>query len=149
MHAASSFRHDAHPDAAGAVLQSGQLITIELPEWLRRWRIWQLAGGLVLVSINKSTAGTTPATANPAVDFCSAGYCAGMAWGLTRFMHIDFMTASSPPVPAGLIPWRSSPQGAMRYGAYYGDANPAPVQYFADGPAIARFISTYAPKRSA
>ena len=34
MHAASSFRHDAHPDAGGRSLQSGQLITIELPEWL-------------------------------------------------------------------------------------------------------------------
>ncbi len=149
MHAASSFRHDAHPMLAGAVLQSGQLITIELPECCWRWRIWQLAGGLVLVSINNLTAGTTPTTANPAVDFCSAAICAGMAWGLTRFMHIDFMMPTSPPVPAGLIPWRSSPQGQCRYGAYYGDANPAPVQYFATGPAIARFISTYAPKRSA
>ena len=34
MHAASSFRHDAPSMLAGAVLQSGQLITIELPEWL-------------------------------------------------------------------------------------------------------------------
>ncbi len=149
MLATSSFRHDAHPDAGGRVLQSGQLITIELPEWLLAMDIWQLAGGLVLVSISKYYCGIAPTATNPAVDFCSAGYLCGMAWGLTRFMHIDFMTAYLATAPAGLIPWRSSPQGAMPIWAHHGDANPAPVQYFADGACHARFISTYAPKRSA
>nr|MCZ5847715.1 AbrB family transcriptional regulator [Escherichia coli] len=82
------------PMLAGAVLQSGQLITIELPEWLLAmaymaigWRIGLGFDKQILLQ------GTTPATANPAVDFCSAGYLCGYGVGLTRFMHIDFMTA--------------------------------------------------------
>ncbi len=149
MLATSSFRHDAHPDAGGRSAQSGQLITIELPEWLLAMAYRQLAGGLVLVSISKSYCGHCPAATNLAVDFCSAGYLCRYGWGLTRFMHIDFMTAYLATSPAGLIPWRSSPQGAMPIWRLYGDANPAPVQYFADGASHCAFISTYAPKRSA
>ncbi len=149
MLATSSFRHDAHPDAGGRSAQSGQLITIELPEWLLAMAYRQLVGGLVLVSINKYYCGHCPAATNPAVDFCSAGYLCGYGWGLTRFMHIDFMTAYLATSPAGLIPWQSSPQGAMPIWRSYGDANPAPVQYFADGTCHCAFISTYAPKRTA
>ncbi len=57
------------PMLAGAVLQSGQLITIELPNGCWRWHIWQLAGGLVLVSISKYYCGHCSTATNPAVDF--------------------------------------------------------------------------------
>lgn len=34
--------------------------------------------------------------------FALLAICAGMAWGLTRFMHIDFMTAYLATSPGGL-----------------------------------------------
>ncbi len=101
------------PMLAGAVLQSGQLITIELRNGCWRWHIWQLAGGLVLVSINKYYCGHCARYRKSCCRFCSAGYLCGYGVGLTRFMHIDFMTAYLATSPGGLIPWRSSPQGAM------------------------------------
>ncbi len=44
--------------------------------------------------------------------FCSAGYLCGYGAGLTRFMHIDFMTAYSATSPGGLGYRVISPQGA-------------------------------------
>ena len=103
------------PMLAGAVLQSGQLITIELPEWLLAmaymaigWRIGLGFDKQILLRALR------PLPQILLSIFALLAICAGMAWGLTRFMHI-----------------RRREQ--CRYGAYYGDANPAPVQYFADG----------------
>lgn len=102
------------PMLAGAVLQSGQLITIELPEWLLAmaymaigWRIGLGFDKQILLRALR------PLPQILLSIFALLAICAGMAWGLTRFMHIDFMTAYLATSPGGLIPWRSSPQGAM------------------------------------
>lgn len=46
-----------------------------------RWRIWQLAGGLVLVSINKSYCGHYARYRKSCCRFCSAGYLCGYGVG--------------------------------------------------------------------
>ncbi|EGE4050109.1 AbrB family transcriptional regulator [Escherichia coli] len=107
------------PMLAGAVLQSGQLITIELPQ--------------ILLSI-----------------FALLAICAGMAWGLTRFMHIDFMTAYLATSPGGLDTVAVIAAGSNADMALIMAMQTLRLfSILLTGPAIARFISTYAPKRSA
>ncbi len=123
------------PMLAGAVLQSGQLITIELPEWLLAmaymaigWRIGLGFDKQILLRALR------PLPQILLSIFALLAICAGMAWGLTRFMHIDFMTAYLATSPGGLDTVAVIAAGEQcRYGAHHGDANPAPVQYFADG----------------
>ena len=124
------------PMLAGAVLQSGQLITIELPEWLLDKQI--LLRALrplpqILLSI-----------------FALLAICAGMAWGLTRFMHIDFMTAYLATSPGGLDTVAVIAAGSNADMALIMAMQTLRLfSILLTGPAIARFISTYAPKRSA
>lgn len=69
------------PMLAGAVLQSGQLITIELPEWLLAMAYMAIGWRIGLGFDKQILIGIAPATANPAVDFCSAGYLCGHGVG--------------------------------------------------------------------
>ena len=123
------------PMLAGAVLQSGQLITIELPEWLLAmaymaigWRIGLGFDKQILLRALR------PLPQILLSIFALLAICAGMAWGLTRFMHIDFMTAYLATSPGGLDTVAVIAAGSNADMAlHHGDANPAPVQYFADG----------------
>ena len=139
---------------AGAVLQSGQLITIELPEWLLAmaymaigWRIGLGFDKQILLRALR------PLPQILLSIFALLAICAGMAWGLTRFMHIDFMTA--------YLATRSDRTPAIYTVAVIAAGSNADMalimamqtlrlfSILLTGPAIARFISTYAPKRSA
>ncbi|BBU85570.1 AbrB family transcriptional regulator [Escherichia coli] len=144
------------PMLAGAVLQSGQLITIELPEWLLAMAYmaigWRIGLGFdkqillralrplpqILLSIFALLVGRV------------APICAGMAWGLTRFMHIDFMTAYLATSPGGLDTVAVIAAGSNADMALIIAMQTLRLfSILLTGPAIARFISTYAPKRSA
>ncbi|MCO1612975.1 AbrB family transcriptional regulator, partial [Escherichia coli] len=80
-----------------------QLITIELPEWLLAmaymaigWRIGLGFDKQILLRALR------PLPQILLSIFALLAICAGMAWGLTRFMHIDFMTAYLATSPGGL-----------------------------------------------
>ena len=140
------------PMLAGAVLQSGQLITIELPEWLLAMA-YMAIGWRIGLGFDKQifTASIAPTATNLAVDFCSAGYlCRYGVGGLTRFMHIDFMTAYLATSPGGLDTVAVIAAGSNADMALIMAMQTLRLfSILLTGPAIARFISTYAPKRSA
>ncbi|CAM4225916.1 AbrB family transcriptional regulator [Shigella sp. FC3196] len=139
------------PMLAGAVLQSGQLITIELPEWLLAmaymaigWRIGLGFGKQILLRALR------PLPQILLSIFALLAICAGMAWGLTRFMHIDFMTAYLATSPDGLDTVAVIAAGSNADMALIMAMQTLRLfSILLTGPAIARFISTYAPKRSA
>lgn len=82
--------------------------------------------------------------------FALLAICAGMAWGLTRFMHIDFMTAYLATSPGGLDTVAVIAAGSNADMALIIAMQTLRLfSILLTGPAIARFISTYAPKRSA
>lgn len=136
---------------AGAVLQSGQLITIELPEWLLAmaymaigWRIGLGFDKQILLRALR------PLPQILLSIFALLAICAGMAWGLTRFMHIDFMTAYLATSPGGLDTVAVIAAGSNADMALIMAMQTLRLfSILLTGPAIARFISTYAPKRSA
>ena len=135
------------PMLAGAVLQSGQLITIELPEWLLAMA-YMAIGWRIGLGFDVTLCGTTPATC--LIVFALLAICAGMAWGLTRFMHIDFMTAYLATSPGGLDTVAVIAAGSNADMAHIMAMQTLRLfSILLTGPAIARFISTYAPKRSA
>ncbi|KUW93946.1 AbrB family transcriptional regulator [Escherichia coli] len=139
------------PMLAGAVLQSGQLITIELPEWLLAmaymaigWRIGLGFDKQILLRALR------PLPQILLSIFALLAICAGMAWGLTRFMHIDFMTAYLATSPGGLDTVAVIAAGSNADMALIIAMQTLRLfSILLTGPAIARFISTYAPKRSA
>lgn len=139
------------PMLAGAVLQSGQLITIELPEWLLAmaymaigWRIGLGFDKQILLRALR------PLPQILLSIFALLAICAGMAWGLTRFMHIDFMTAYLATSPGGLDTVAVIAAGSNADMALIMAMQTLRLfSILLTGPAIARFISTYAPKRSA
>ena len=136
---------------AGCVLQSGQLITIELPEWLLAmaymaigWRIGLGFDKQILLRALR------PLPQILLSIFALLAICAGMAWGLTRFMHIDFMTAYLATSPGGLDTVAVIAAGSNADMALIMAMQTLRLfSILLTGPAIARFISTYAPKRSA
>ncbi|EFO0101451.1 AbrB family transcriptional regulator [Escherichia coli] len=82
--------------------------------------------------------------------FALLAICAGMAWGLTRFMHIDFMTAYLATSPGGLDTVAVIAAGSNADMALIMAMQTLRLfSILLTGPAIARFISTYAPKRLA
>lgn len=123
------------PMLAGAVLQSGQLITIELPEWLLAmaymaigWRIGLGFDKQILLRALR------PLPQILLSIFALLAICAGMAWGLTRFMHIDFMTAYLATSPGGLDTVAVIAAGSNADMALIMAMQTLrPVQYFADG----------------
>ncbi len=139
------------PMLAGAVLQSGQLITIELPEWLLAmaymaigWRIGLGFDKQILLRALR------PLPQILLSIFALLAICAGMAWGLTRFMHIDFMTAYLATSPGGLDTVAVIAAGSNADMALIMAMQTLRLfSILLTGPAIARFISTYAPKRTA
>lgn len=101
------------PMLTGAFLQSGEIITIEMPEWLLAlaymgigWRIGLGFDKQILLRALR------PLPQILASIFALLAICAGMAWGLTYFMQIDFMTAYLATSLVDLIQWQSLPQGA-------------------------------------
>ncbi|MED9501838.1 AbrB family transcriptional regulator [Escherichia marmotae] len=139
------------PMLAGAVLQSGEFITIELPEWLLAiaymaigWRIGLGFDKQILLRALR------PLPQILLSIFALLAICAGMAWGLTWFMHIDFMTAYLATSPGGLDTVAVIAAGSNADMALIMAMQTLRLfSILLTGPAIARFISTYAPKRSA
>ncbi len=131
--------------------ESGQLITIELPEWLLAmaymaigWRIGLGFDKQILLRALR------PLPQILLSIFALLAICAGMAWGLTRFMHIDFMTAYLATSPGGLDTVAVIAAGSNADMALIMAMQTLRLfSILLTGPAIARFISTYAPKRSA
>ncbi len=77
------------PMLAGAVLQSGQLITIELPEWLLAMA-YMAIGWRIGLRFNKPIflRALRPLPQILVGFFALLAICAGMAWGLTqRYAH--------------------------------------------------------------
>ena len=73
-----------------------------------------------------------------------------MAWGMSLFMHIAFMTAYLATSPGGLDTVAVIAAGSNADMALLMAMQPLRLfSILLTGPAIARFISTYAPKRSA
>ena len=136
---------------AGCLLRLGQLITIELPEWLLAmaymaigWRIGLGFDKQILLRALR------PLPQILLSIFALLAICAGMAWGLTRFMHIDFMTAYLATSPGGLDTVAVIAAGSNADMALIMAMQTLRLfSILLTGPAIARFISTYAPKRSA
>ncbi|HHV9537665.1 TPA: AbrB family transcriptional regulator [Escherichia coli] len=139
---------------AGCLLRlpSGtMLITIELPEWLLAmaymaigWRIGLGFDKQILLRALR------PLPQILLSIFALLAICAGMAWGLTRFMHIDFMTAYLATSPGGLDTVAVIAAGSNADMALIMAMQTLRLfSILLTGPAIARFISTYAPKRSA
>ncbi|MGK3330073.1 AbrB family transcriptional regulator, partial [Escherichia fergusonii] len=81
--------------------------------------------------------------------FALLAICAGMAWGLTYFMQIDFMTAYLATSPGGLDTVAVIAAGSNADMALIMAMQTLRLfSILLTGPAIARFISTYAPKRT-
>lgn len=138
------------PMLTGAFLQSGEIITIEMPEWLLAlaymgigWRIGLGFDKQILLRALR------PLPQILASIFALLAICAGMAWGLTYFMQIDFMTAYLATSPGGLDTVAVIAAGSNADMALIMAMQTLRLfSILLTGPAIARFISTYAPKRT-
>lgn len=136
------------PMLAGALLHSQGIIEIELPEWLLAvaymaigWRIglgfdrqvflWRCVLPQILLSI-----------------FALMAICAAMAWGMAYYMQIDFMTAYLATSPGGLDTVAAIAAGSSADMALIMAMQTLRLfSILLTGPAVARFISTYAPKQ--
>ena len=138
------------PMLTGAFLQSGEIITIEMPEWLLAlaymgigWRIGLGFDKQILLRALR------PLPQILASIFALLAICAGMAWGLTYFMQIDFMTAYLATSPGGLDTVAVIAAGSNADMALIMAMQTLRLfSILLTGQAIARFISTYAPKRT-
>ncbi len=90
------------PMLAGVARLFGQLVAIELPEWLLAMA-YMAIGWRIGLGFDKQILLRALTAARILLSiFALLAICAGMAWGLTRFMHIDFMTAYLATSPGGL-----------------------------------------------
>ena len=95
------------PALAGAVLQSSGTVALQVPEWL-------LAAAYTLIGWTVGLRFTLPIfrlalRTLPQMLASIAGLmllCGGMAWILTKLLHVDLLTAYLATSPAGWIPWR-------------------------------------------
>ncbi|HFZ8993681.1 TPA: AbrB family transcriptional regulator [Citrobacter freundii] len=137
------------PMLAGALLHAGGLMVIELPEWLLAIA-YMAIGWRIGLGFDKKVffMALRPLPQILASIFALLAICAAMAWGLTRYMHIDFMTAYLATSPGGLDTVAVIAAGS--------NANMALIMamqtlrlfsILLTGPAIARFISARAPRQ--
>lgn len=139
------------PMLAGALLHSGEYITIELPEWLLALAYmaigWRIGLGFDKQILQRAL---RPLPQILLSIFALLAICAGMAWGLTYFMHIDFMTAYLATSPGGLDTVAVIAAGSNADMALIMAMQTLRLfSILLTGPAVARFISTRAPKRPA
>lgn len=137
------------PMLAGAVLHSGGIIEIELPEWLLA-AAYMAIGWRIGLGFDKQVLfmALRPLPQILASIFALLAICAAMAWGLAHYMQIDFMTAYLATSPGGLDTVAVIAAGS--------NANMALIMamqtlrlfsILLTGPAVARFISAHAPKQ--
>lgn len=137
------------PMLAGAVLHSGGIIEIELPEWLLA-AAYMAIGWRIGLGFDKQVffMALRPLPQILASIFALLAICAAMAWGLAHYMQIDFMTAYLATSPGGLDTVAVIAAGS--------NANMALIMamqtlrlfsILLTGPAVARFISAHAPKQ--
>lgn len=139
------------PMLAGALLNAGGVMVIELPEWLLAIAYmaigWQIGLGFdkqiffmalrplpqILLSI-----------------FSLMAICAAMAWGLAHYMQIDFLTAYLATSPGGVDSVAVIAAGSQADMALVMAMQTLRLfSILLTGPAIARFISLHAPKQPA
>lgn len=136
------------PMLAGAVLHSGGIVEIELPEWLLA-AAYMAIGWRIGLGFDKQVffMALRPLPQILASIFALLAICAAMAWGLAHYMQIDFMTAYLATSPGGLDTVAVIAAGS--------NANMALIMamqtlrlfsILLTGPAVARFISAHAPK---
>lgn len=137
------------PMLAGAVLHSGGIVEIELPEWLLA-AAYMAIGWRIGLGFDKQVffMALRPLPQILASIFALLAICAAMAWGLAHYMQIDFMTAYLATSPGGLDTVAVIAAGS--------NANMALIMamqtlrlfsILLTGPAVARFISAHAPKQ--
>ncbi|MDA8477917.1 AbrB family transcriptional regulator [Citrobacter sp. Awk 4] len=137
------------PMLVGAVLHSGGIIEIELPEWLLA-AAYMAIGWRIGLGFDRQVffMALRPLPQILLSIFALMAICAVMAWGLAHYMQIDFMTAWLATSPGGLDTVAVIAAGS--------NANMALIMamqtlrlfsILLTGPAVARFISAHAPKR--
>ncbi|ABX22090.1 AbrB family transcriptional regulator [Salmonella enterica] len=139
------------PMLAGALLHSHGIIEIELPEWLLAVA-YMAIGWRIGLGFDKQVffMALRPLPQILFSIFALMAICAAMAWGMARYMQIDFMTAYLATSPGGL-----DTVAAIAVGSSADMALIMAMQtlrlfsILLAGPTVARFISTYAPKQSA
>lgn len=138
------------PMLAGALLQAGGMVVIELPEWLLAMA-YMAIGWQIGLGFDKKVffMAMRPLPQILLSIFALLAICGAMAWGLARYMHIDFLTAYLATSPGGL-----DTVAVIAAGSHADMALVMAMQtlrlfsILLTGPAIARFISAYAPRRS-
>ncbi|EAW1721360.1 AbrB family transcriptional regulator [Salmonella enterica subsp. indica] len=137
------------PMLAGALLNAGGVMVIELPEWLLAIAYmaigWQIGLGfdkkIFLMALR-------PLPQILLSIFSLMAICAAMAWGMAHYMQIDFLTAYLATSPGGV-----DSVAVIAAGSHADMALIMTMQtlrlfsILLTGPAVARFISTYAPRQ--
>lgn len=137
------------PMLAGALLNAGGVMVIELPEWLLAIAYmaigWQIGLGfdkqIFLMALR-------PLPQILLSIFSLMAICAAMAWGLAHYMQIDFLTAYLATSPGGV-----DSVAVIAAGSHADMALIMAMQtlrlfsILLTGPAIARFISAHAPRK--
>lgn len=137
------------PMLAGALLHTSGTMVIELPEWLLAIA-YMAIGWRIGLGFDKQVffMALRPLPQILASIFSLMAICAAMAWGLAHYMQIDFMTAYLATSPGGLDTVAVIAAGSNADMALIMAMQTLRLfSILLTGPAVARFISTYAPKR--
>lgn len=136
------------PMLAGALLHTSGIMVIELPEWLLAIA-YMAIGWRIGLGFDKQVffMALRPLPQILASIFALMGICAAMAWGLAHYMQIDFMTAYLATSPGGLDTVAVIAAGSNADMALIMAMQTLRLfSILLTGPAVARFISTRAPK---
>ncbi|EDV0263367.1 AbrB family transcriptional regulator [Salmonella enterica subsp. salamae] len=137
------------PMVAGALLHSHGIIEIELPEWLLAVA-YMAIGWRIGLGFDKQVffMALRPLPQILFSIFALMAICAAMAWGMAHYMQIDFMTAYLATSPGGLDTVAAIAAGSSADMALIMAMQTLRLfSILLTGPAVARFISTYAPKQ--
>ncbi|EDU9327674.1 AbrB family transcriptional regulator, partial [Salmonella enterica subsp. enterica] len=137
------------PMLAGALLHSHGIIEIELPEWLLAMA-YMAIGWRIGLGFDKQVffMALRPLPQILFSIFALMAICAAMAWGMAHYMQIDFMTAYLATSPGGLDTVAAIAAGSSADMALIMAMQTLRLfSILLTGPAVARFISAYAPKQ--
>ncbi|WP_248637850.1 AbrB family transcriptional regulator [Citrobacter koseri] len=137
------------PMIVGAWLHAGGMIVIELPEWLLAIA-YMAIGWRIGLGFDRQVffMALRPLPQILASIFALMAICAAMAWGLAHYMQIDFITAWLATSPGGLDTVAVIAAGSNADMALIMAMQTLRLfSILLTGPAVARFISTYAPKQ--
>ncbi|EDW0828843.1 AbrB family transcriptional regulator [Salmonella enterica subsp. enterica serovar Anatum] len=137
------------PMLAGALLHSQGIIEIELPEWLLAVA-YMAIGWRIGLGFDRQVffMALRPLPQILLSIFALMAICAAMAWGMAYYMQIDFMTAYLATSPGGLDTVAAIAAGSSADMALIMAMQTLRLfSILLTGPAVARFISTYAPRQ--